>query len=223
MKNLIIDFEQIQSEEMGRISYTIPGGNFDRVYIKNANHNIVYIAASVNTKRGILIEECTALSIMGVQNLPIKVVGGIQVAGDIKLLRLSHLNVLGGEHGLLMSQHTGTEKYGHVKIDSCMFSHNLKEGIYIGKSLSGDEDEKPPMIESVEIIQTICRENLWDGCQIGNTKKVEITDCEFVNNGLAEYAWQDCDLTINPGCERVDIKNTKFKTSQFLSPKTFIR
>lgn len=217
MENLIIDFNVTPDLDL-----TIEAGSYDRIYIKNASDNIVNISGVVNTQRGVLIEDCNRLSIVGYGLKSVKVIGSIQVAGDIERLCLYNLHVLGGEHGLLMSQHAGTEKYGHVQIDNCMFSHNLKEGIYIGKSLSGDEDEKPPMIESVEITQTICRENLWDGCQVGNTKKVEITDCEFVNNGLASFDWQDYDLTINPGCERVDIKNTKFETAQFLSPKTFI-
>lgn len=220
MDNLIIDFNQFDV-----LTYTIEPGNYDRIYIRNAHSaSCVKLIGTVNTMRGVLVENCGNLNIFGNGNL-IKLIGGIQVSGDIEHLQVLDLHVLGGEHGLLMSQHTGMEKYGHIKIYSCMFSHNLKEGIYIGKSLSGDEleHEKPPIIERVTILQTVCRQNLWDGCQVGNTNTVEISDCEFTDNGLAEYAWQDYDLTINPGCDIVKLESVKYGSAQFLSNKVFIK
>lgn len=225
MDNLIIDFNQFDV-----LTYTIEPGNYDRIYVRNAynanNGNCcVKLIGTVNTMRGMLIENCGKLNITG-NRRPTKIIGGIQVSGDIESLRLSNLHVLGAGHGLLMSQHNGSEKYGHVYIEYCIFSHHRKEGIYIGKSLSGGESvyEKPPIIERVTISQTVCRQNLWDGGQVGNAKTVEISDCQFTKNGLAEYAWQDYDLTINPGCERVDISDTKYKTAQFLhTGKTFIK
>lgn len=225
MDNLIIDFNQFDE-----LTYIIEPGNYDRIYVKNAHSaNIrnccVKLTGTVNTMRGILIENCGKLNIF-TDELSTKFIGGIQVSGDIKDLLLFNLHVLGGDHGLLMSQHNGVEEYGHVYIENCMFSHHRKEGIYIGKSLIGNEleHEKPPIIDQVTISQTICRQNLWDGCQVGNAKTVEISDCEFIDNGLAEYDWQDYDLTINPGCERVDISRAKYKTAQFLhTDKIFIR
>ncbi len=225
MDNLIIDFNQFDE-----LTYTIEPGNYDRIYIKNAySANIrnccVKLLGTINTMRGVLIQNCKSLSVYA-DMYSTKLIGGIQVSGDIEDLQLFNLHVLGADHGLLMSQHNSIEKYGHVYIECCMFSHHRKEGVYIGKSLRGDEleHEKPPIIERVTITQTVCRQNLWDGGQVGNAKTVEISDCEFTENGLAEYAWQDYDLTINPGCERVDISDTKYKTAQFLhTGKTFIK
>lgn len=224
MDNLIIDFNQFDV-----LTYTIEPGNYDRIYVRNAynanNGNCcVKLIGTVNTIRGVFIENCGRLSIIG-NGKPTKFIGGIHVSGDIESLRLSNLHILGAGHGLLMSQHNGVEEYGHVSIECCMFSHHRKEGIYIGKSLRGNEleHEKPPIIERVTISQTVCRQNLWDGGQVGNAKTVEISDCQFTKNGLAEYAWQDYDLTINPGCDIVKLESVKYGSAQFLSNKVFIK
>ena len=224
MENLIIDFNQFDE-----LTYTIEPGNYDRIYVKNANgiddmSCSIKLIGTVNTIRGMLIENCKSLNVFANWQ-PTKLIGGIHVSGDIENLRLSNLHILGAGHGLLMSQHNGVEEYGHVYIEYCIFSHHRKEGIYIGKSLSGNEleHEKPPIIERVTILQTVCCQNLWDGCQVGNTKTVEISDCEFTESGLAEYAWQDYDLTINPGCDIVKLGSVKYGSAQFLSNKVFIK
>lgn len=221
MENLIIDFDQI-NETQFHVNQSIHVG---RIYIKNAkkfDQVIFSEGITIRTDRPLAIIDCEALTMIGMgnnYNQPF-LFGGIQVIGNIKELHIQGICITNGEHGLLMSQHTGLEEYGTVILADCVFINNKKEGVYIGKS---DSTKPSPMIDQILISCCQFINNGWDGLQIGRSKKVTIENCTMNRNGLEREPWQDFDLTINPICQRVDIESTTYERAQFLSHPIFIK
>lgn len=155
-----------------------------------------------------------AIKIMGSKNITIKsdklaVMGGIQVIGDLDNLYLENIDVLGGDVGLHMTQHNGTEQYGDIKLIGCSFSNCEREGSYIGKSEPDDRKKNIyyPKSRSITFIRCNFTRNFWDGNQAAHTEKFTAENCLMAGNGREGKEWQGKDLNLNYGVERADIIN----------------
>lgn len=159
---------------------------------------------------GLKIIECEMLYM---RSFYLGIRGGVQVIGSLRVLDLIGVHVAGGDVGLHMTQHTGKEVYRSVSLKDCSFNRNIHEGIYIGKSKTGESQK----IASVLMVGTEAVQNGWDGGQVGMTEYVKIKNCTFSQNGKFQKFGQDKDLNINPGCGRVDIENSYIgREAQFM-------
>lgn len=164
----------------------------------------------VQTEQGFIFKllECHGFELIA-GNL--QSIGGIQVIGDIDLLKMKNVHVRQGDVGLHMTQHHGTETYGKIMLEGCSFNDCDHEGLYIGKFAEDEIKEKPeesiiyPKSKLIEVLSCDFLRNGWDGFQGAHSKYIKLKDCVMAKNGTRKNEWQGKDFILNPGVHRCDL------------------
>jgi len=196
----------------------------DRLYLKHANGHKIFFkeGACLYTQRGVMIIDSKekGLTIVGASSQLGHINGGIIVVGSLNHLRIEGLELVGGQFGLHMSQHHGTEQYGVIEISNCIIRNAEKEGVYIGKS---DQSLSPPRTERLTVSNTLITMCGWDGLQFAGCDIAKVEKCQIYGNGLDDEPWQNFDITVNPKNNLVYFDNTPLYKTQILnSGKIFV-